>query len=78
MPSAQNWLLLLTYEGTCYHGWQVQPISPTIEETLEQAVRSLTGETVKVHGAGRTDSAVQALNYTAHLPAKAEDFKTAQ
>ena len=78
MPSAQNWLLLLTYEGTCYHGWQVQPNSPTIEETLEQAVKRLTGETVKVHGAGRTDSGVHALNFTANFTAKAENFKTAE
>lgn len=76
MPSAQNWLLLLTYEGTCYHGWQVQPTSPTIEDTLEQAVKHLTGETVKVHGAGRTDSGVHALNYTANFTAIAENFKT--
>ena len=78
MPSAQNWLLLLTYEGTCYHGWQVQPNSPTIEETLEQAVKRLTGETVKVHGAGRTDSGVHALNFTANFTAKTENFKTAE
>ena len=78
MPSAQNWLLLLTYEGTCYHGWQVQPNSPTIEETLELAVRSLTGETVKVHGAGRTDTGVHALNFTANFTAIAENFETAE
>ena len=78
MPSAQNWLLLLTYEGTCYHGWQVQPNSPTIEDTLEQAVKRLTGETVKVHGAGRTDSGVHALNFTANFTAIAENFKTAE
>ena len=76
MPSAQNWLLLLTYEGTCYHGWQVQPTSPTIENTIDQAVRHLTGENVKVHGAGRTDSGVHALNYTANFTAIAENFKT--
>ena len=76
MPSAQNWLLLLTYDGTCYHGWQVQPDSPTIEDKLEQAVKSLTGESVKVHGAGRTDSGVHALNFTANFKSSAENFKT--
>ena len=78
MPSAQNWLLLLTYEGTCYHGWQVQHNSPTIENTLEQAVERLTGEHVKVHGAGRTDSGVHALNFTANFTAIAENFTTAE
>ena len=76
MPSAQNWLFLLTYDGTCFHGWQVQPTSPTIEGKIEQAVKQLTGETVKVHGAGRTDSGVHALNYTANFTAIAENFKT--
>ena len=56
MPSAQNWLLLLTFDGACYHGWQVQPDPPTIQDTLEKAIKRLTGETVRVHGAGRTDS----------------------
>ena len=78
MPSAQNWLLLLSYEGTCYHGWQVQHNSPTIEDTLEQAVKRLTGESVKVHGAGRTDSGVHALNFTANFKAIAENIKTAE
>ena len=76
MPSAQNWLLLLTYDGTCYHGWQIQSSSPTIEDTIEKAVKYLTGETVKVHGAGRTDSGVHALNYTANFTVIAEKFKT--
>ena len=78
MPAAQNWLLLLTYDGTCYHGWQVQPNSPTIEEALEQAVKRLTGECVKVHGAGRTDSGVHALNFTANFKSSAENFKTTE
>ena len=76
MPSAQNWLLLLTYDGTCYHGWQVQPNSPTIEDTLEKAIKSLTSESVKVHGAGRTDSGVHALNFTANFKISEESFKT--
>ncbi|MBC8259256.1 MAG: tRNA pseudouridine(38-40) synthase TruA [SAR324 cluster bacterium] len=78
MPSAQNWLLLLAYDGTCYHGWQVQPNSPSIQETLEQAITSLTGETVKVNGAGRTDSGVHALNFTVNFSAVANNFKTAE
>jgi tRNA pseudouridine38-40 synthase len=76
LPSAQNWLLLLTYDGTRYCGWQVQLNLPTIEDTLEQAVKRLTGESVKVHGAGRTDSGVHALNFTANFKTSAENFKT--
>ena len=78
MPSAQNWLLLLTFEGTCYHGWQIQLNTPTIEDTLEQAVKRLTGESVKVHGAGRTDTGVHALNFTANFSTTTQNFKTAE
>ena len=76
MPSAQNWLLLLTYDGSRYCGWQVQLNLPTIEDTLEQAIRRLTGEAVEVHGAGRTDSGVHALNFTANFKISSEKFKT--
>jgi len=76
VPSAQNWLLLLTYDGTYYQGWQVQPNSPTIQDILEQAIKRLTGESVKVHGAGRTDSGVHALNFTANFKTSTENFKT--
>jgi tRNA pseudouridine38-40 synthase len=78
VPSAQNWLLLLTFDGTCYHGWQVQPDSPTIQDTLEKAIQRLTGETVRVHGAGRTDSGVHALNYTANFALTSKNIKAAQ
>ena len=78
MPSAQNWLLLLTFDGACYHGWQVQPDSPTIQDTLEKAIHRLTGETVRVHGAGRTDSGVHALNYTANFNIISKNIKTTE
>ncbi|SVE18806.1 uncharacterized protein METZ01_LOCUS471660, partial [marine metagenome] len=44
-----NWLVLLSYDGTCYHGWQVQPTQTTIEGTLEAALLKLTGKQIKVH-----------------------------
>ncbi|MBF0349917.1 MAG: tRNA pseudouridine(38-40) synthase TruA [SAR324 cluster bacterium] len=65
MVSHQNWLLLLSYEGTAYHGWQVQPTQRTIEGELESAIFEITREHVKVLGAGRTDAGVHALNQTA-------------
>ena len=65
MQAEFNWLLLLSYDGTCYHGWQVQPTQTTIEGTLEAALLKLTGKQIKVHGAGRTDAGVHALNHTA-------------
>ena len=78
MPSAQNWLLLLTFDGSSYHGWQVQPDFPTIQGTLQQAIQSLTGVNLKVHGAGRTDSGVHALNFTANFNSTSKNIKTTE
>ena len=53
--------LFVQYDGTNYHGWQVQNNGITIEEKLNQALQELTGEEIKVIGASRTDSGVHAL-----------------
>ena len=74
MPSESNWLLLLSYDGTNYNGWQIQPNQPTIEGTLEEALRQLTGKTIKVHGSGRTDSGVHGLNQTATFSISSSSF----
>ena len=78
LPSAQNWLLLLTFDGAFYHGWQVQPDIPTIQDTLQKSIQRLTGETVRVNGAGRTDSGVHALNYTANFNSTSKNILTAE
>lgn len=53
--------LVLEYEGTRYHGFQLQANATTIQGKLEQAVFQLTGERSRMHGAGRTDSGAHAL-----------------
>ncbi|MDR5693931.1 MAG: tRNA pseudouridine(38-40) synthase TruA [Armatimonadota bacterium] len=57
--------LILEYDGTHYKGWQRQRSTPTIQETLERAIASLTGEPSRVTGAGRTDAGVHALGQVA-------------
>lgn len=52
--------LVLEYDGTSYYGFQLQPTSPTIQEKVERALRQLTGETLRVTAAGRTDAGVHA------------------
>jgi tRNA pseudouridine38-40 synthase len=56
-----HWKLTLSYDGTGFHGWQVQPGRPTIQGTLGAALHSLTGETTLPQGSGRTDAGVHAL-----------------
>jgi len=56
-----HWKLILSYDGTRFHGWQVQPGLATIQGTLAQTLHHLTGETVLPQGSGRTDAGVHAL-----------------
>jgi tRNA pseudouridine38-40 synthase len=53
--------LTLSYDGSAFHGWQVQPGKPTIQGTLAAVIESLTGEKLLPQGSGRTDSGVHAL-----------------
>ena len=52
--------LLISYDGTAYCGWQVQPNAVTVQEKIEQAIFEITGEKVRVTGSGRTDAGVHA------------------
>ena len=63
----RNIALKLRYDGTAYHGWQVQKNDVTVAETVENALYKLTGERVRVTGCGRTDAGVHALNYCANF-----------
>lgn len=58
-------MLTVAYDGTAYSGWQVQPGQETIEGVLNRCICELTGETVEVVGASRTDSGVHALGNVA-------------
>ncbi len=57
--------LVVAYDGTNYHGWQVQPGRITIESELNRCLKELLGEEVKVAGASRTDAGVHALGNVA-------------
>jgi tRNA pseudouridine38-40 synthase len=57
----RNLKLILSYDGSEFAGWQVQPVRATIQGTLASAIGRLTGENVLPQGSGRTDAGVHAL-----------------
>jgi tRNA pseudouridine38-40 synthase len=57
--------IILQYDGTAYHGWQVQPRGATIQGELEAVLGRMAGDPVRVEGAGRTDAGVHALGQVA-------------
>jgi tRNA pseudouridine38-40 synthase len=64
---AQRIKLIVSYDGSHFRGWQSQRHDNTVQDSLERAFRKVTGTSVRVHGAGRTDSGVHALAQTAHV-----------
>ncbi len=63
----RNIALKLMYDGTAYHGWQVQKRDVTVAETLEQALSQIVCHPVKLTGCGRTDAGVHAEVYIANF-----------
>jgi len=61
----QNWKLVLAYDGSDFHGWQVQPDRPTIQGVLSDAIERVVGERVLAQGSGRTDAGVHSLGQVA-------------
>jgi tRNA pseudouridine38-40 synthase len=59
--------LVITYDGTNYHGYQIQPNGISIQEVLEGAIERATGEKVTVTASGRTDAGVHALGQVCHF-----------
>ncbi len=70
----QRYFIQLSYDGTAYHGWQIQPNGISIQETVEKALSVVARQTVAVTGAGRTDSGVHASFYVAHFEVEKENL----
>jgi tRNA pseudouridine38-40 synthase len=63
----RNIRLLIEYDGTHYHGWQVQPNAVTVQETIEEKLATMTRERVHLAASGRTDAGVHALGQVANF-----------
>ena len=62
-----RYFITLSYDGTRYHGWQVQPNGPSVQEKLQWALSTILRQDIQVTGAGRTDAGVHARMMVAHF-----------
>lgn len=69
-----RYFIFLSYKGTSYHGWQVQPGSVTIQQIVDKALTLITGEKISTTGAGRTDTGVHASFFCAHFDSSRPDL----
>jgi len=64
---SRNLKITLAYDGSDFHGWQIQPGLPTVQGTLADCIKRLTGEDALPQGSGRTDAGVHALGQVASV-----------
>ena len=69
-----RYFIQLSYDGTNYHGWQIQQNARSVQEEVEKALTMIVREKVEVVGAGRTDTGVHASFYIAHFDSNLESL----
>ncbi len=62
-----KYIIRLSYNGSAFSGWQIQPNDPSVQKSIQKALSTLLNEDISVTGAGRTDTSVNAINYIAHF-----------
>ncbi|MBS1521009.1 MAG: tRNA pseudouridine(38-40) synthase TruA [Bacteroidetes bacterium] len=67
MSEKQRYFIQLAYDGTDFHGWQIQPNATTVQELLNDALTIVLREPIETTGCGRTDTGVHARDFFAHF-----------
>ena len=62
-----RYFIYLSYNGSNYHGWQIQPNATTVQEVVQKALSLIIGRQIDLTGAGRTDTGVHARSMAAHF-----------
>jgi pseudouridylate synthase I len=71
-----RYFIFISYRGTSYHGWQIQPNSVTVQKILDEALSVVLNEKISTIGAGRTDAGVHAIFFCAHFDCNSPDLLT--
>ena len=69
-----RYFIFISYKGTSYHGWQIQPDSVTVQQILEESLSVVLNEKISTIGAGRTDTGVHATFFCAHFESISPDL----
>ena len=69
----QRYFIYMAYDGTRYHGWQIQPNGISVQQVLQEALQTLLRCQISVVGAGRTDAGVHARLMVVHFDYEYED-----
>jgi tRNA pseudouridine38-40 synthase len=72
-----RYFIFISYKGTSYHGWQIQPNSVTVQKILNDALSIVLNEKISTTGAGRTDTGVHAALFCAHFDSDSPDLSSA-
>ena len=71
-----RYFIFISFKGTSYHGWQIQPNSVTVQKILDNALSVILNEKISTTGAGRTDAGVHAAVFCAHFDSISDDLSS--
>ena len=63
---------IVSYDGTLFHGWQIQPDQRSVQEEIQKAIKKITQEEIIIHSSGRTDARVHGVHQVFHFDTQKE------